>query len=78
MKTAYAVCVNNRGYAASLELLKVYRVLPDRAAKKHGQMRVIDESGEDYLYSQNRFAPVAVPAVVRKVVAGRQTTAALA
>jgi hypothetical protein len=71
MKASYAVCINNRGYAASLELLKVYCVLPDRDAEQHAQMRVIDESGEDYLYSRDRFAPVAVPLVVRKVCAAR-------
>jgi hypothetical protein len=61
MKPSYVVCINNRGYTVSLELLKVYRVLPDRDAARHGQIRVIDESGEDYLYSRDRFAPVTVP-----------------
>ena len=71
MRTSYAVCINNRGYPASLEMLKVYRVLPDREAKRHGQIRVIDESGEDYLYAADRFAPLAIPPVVRKVFAAR-------
>jgi len=72
MRASYVVCINNRGYKASLELLKVYRVLPDRDAERHEQMRVIDESGEDYLYSRDRFAPVAVPPVVGKVCAARR------
>jgi len=53
----FAVCVKNKNYAASLELRKLYRVLPDPAAKL-GQLRVIDESGEHYLYPQEYFAPI--------------------
>lgn len=48
--THFAVCVDNRGYPASLELHKIYRVLPDEDAQAEGDIRVIDESGEDYLY----------------------------
>jgi hypothetical protein len=46
----FFLCVGNRGYSASLELRKIYQALPDNAGMKHGQIRVIDESGEDYLY----------------------------
>src|SRR5438093_4149528 len=49
-KSKFAVCIKNKGYPASLELRKIYRVVPDDVAAKHGQIRVTDESGEDYLY----------------------------
>ena len=49
------VCINNRGSAASLELHMIYRVVPDAAAVLDGDMRVIDESGDDYLYAADRF-----------------------
>ncbi len=52
----YAVCERNEGYPSSLELGRVYRVLPDLTAAEHGMIRVVDESGEDYLYPQERFA----------------------
>jgi hypothetical protein len=51
----FVVCVRNEGYPASLELRKVYRVLADEQASRQRQMRVVDESGEDYLYSQEWF-----------------------
>ena len=57
----FAVCVKNAGYEVSLEKGKFYRIVPDAAALSHGHMRVIDESGEDYEYSANRFFPLAVP-----------------
>ena len=53
----FAICVQNEGYPASLELWKVYLVLPDDKAAKHQLMRVVDESGEDYLYDQSWFVP---------------------
>lgn len=66
MKRHYIICVENRGYEASLEIMKVYEVLSDRAAEKHHQVRVIDESGEDYLYPASYFAPVRLPAVTKE------------
>jgi hypothetical protein len=48
----FVVCVDNTGYPASLELHKIYRVVPDEEAEADGDIRVVDESGEDYLYSQ--------------------------
>ena len=57
----FAVCLKNKDYPASLELRKLYRIIPDPAAAKHSQVRVIDESGEDYLYPQDCFAPVRLP-----------------
>ena len=54
----FAVCVSNRGYRASLELSKHYPVLPDSFADEHQMIRVIDESGEDYLYPAKFFVHV--------------------
>lgn len=62
----FAVCVNNSEYPASLELHKIYRVLPDDDAAEDGDLRVIDESGEDYLYPADWFVIVALPAVVEQ------------
>ncbi len=53
----------NKGYPASLELRKIYRVLPDPEAELHRIIRVIDESGEDYLFPEQIFAPVELPKV---------------
>src|SRR5688572_29757047 len=61
----FAVCVRNEGYEASLERNKIYAVLPDDEAERDGDLRVIDESGEDYLFSADRFVAIEVPARVR-------------
>ncbi|WP_337287886.1 hypothetical protein [Candidatus Methylomirabilis sp.] len=61
----FAVCVQNKGYEASLERNKIYVVLPDSEAEKDGDIRVVDESGEDYLYPADWFAVVEIPKVVR-------------
>jgi hypothetical protein len=61
----FAVCVENKGYEASLERNKIYAVLPDEDAERDGDLRVIDESGEDYLFSADRFVAIEVPAAVR-------------
>ena len=53
--TRFGVCTDNSGYPASLEVGKLYAVIPDAEAAKHGYIRVIDESGEDYGYSAERF-----------------------
>ena len=63
----YAVCVSNAGFAASLEVRKLYAVVADEAAAGDGLMRVIDESGEDYLYPAAMFERVRLP---EKVVRG--------
>lgn len=60
-KERFAICVNNDEYPASLELHKVYRVLPDKEAEQDGDLRVVDESGEDYLYSAEHFVLVELP-----------------
>lgn len=57
----FATCVNNAEYPASLELHKIYRVLPDKEAKSDGDLRVIDDSGEDYLYAEKLFALMESP-----------------
>jgi hypothetical protein len=62
----FAVCVNNTDYAASLELHKIYRVLPDEDAAVDGDIRVIDESGEDYLFPAEWFVPIELPQAVEK------------
>jgi hypothetical protein len=61
----FAVCVNNDGYEVSLERNKIYVVLADKEAEKDGDLRVVDESGEDYLFSADRFVAIEVPAAVR-------------
>ena len=64
----FVVCLKNKGYEVSLEPRKIYQVLPDSDAAKHGQLRVIDESGEDYLYPTTCFTPIKLPQQVRKAV----------
>ena len=61
----FAVCVKNEGYEASLERNKLYVLLSDREADKHGDVRVIDESGEDYLYPSDWFVAIEVPKAVQ-------------
>jgi len=65
-RRTFAVCINNRGYPASLELHKIYQVVPDDAAAADGDIRVIDESGEDYLYSADRFVEIEPPQTVKR------------
>jgi hypothetical protein len=67
-KRQFVVCVRNTGYPASLELRKIYQALPDADAEAHGLMRVIDESGEDYLYPRTFFVAVDLPQEVATAV----------
>jgi hypothetical protein len=67
--TGYVVCLRNDDYAASLEPRKLYPVLPDAAAEKHGMIRVIDESGEDYLYPADLFVSLRLPQSVTRALA---------
>jgi hypothetical protein len=62
------VCVDNEDYPASLETRKIYVALRDADAEKHGLLRIIDESGEDYLYPKASFRPIALPQAVKKAV----------
>ena len=60
-KPQFAICVKNEEYPASLQLWKVYRLLPDERGARHKMVRVVDESGEDYLFSASYFVPVELP-----------------
>jgi len=62
----FVVCVRNEGYEASLELCKIYQAIPDAGAARHHLLRVIDESGEDYLYPQDFFLPIELPKAIEK------------
>ena len=68
-KARYVVCIDNSDYPAALERHKIYCVLVDEDAAVDGDVRIIDESGEDYLYSQDRFVPISVPAKVQRSLA---------
>ncbi len=65
-RSRYVVCIENEGYLASLELRKLYEVVSDRKSESRGFIRVIDESGEDYLFPASFFMRVAVPDAVRQ------------
>ncbi len=60
-RARFAICVDNSEYPASLELHKIYRVLPDANAARDGDLRVIDESGEDYLFPASYFVLINLP-----------------
>ena len=62
------ICIENEDYPASLEKRKIYEAIRDPAAEKHGQIRVIDESGEDYLYPQEYFVPASLPKNIEEAV----------
>jgi len=62
------VCIDNEGYPASLERRKIYVALGDAQAEKHGLLRIVDESGEDYLYPKALFCPIALSQTVKKAV----------
>ncbi len=64
----FAICLSNADYPASLELHKVYRVLPDKDAARDGDIRVIDESGEDYLYPADYFVVIDLPPAVERAL----------
>jgi hypothetical protein len=66
----YLLCVNNEAYPASLEVRKVYKALPDDIAASRGFVRVIDESGEDYLFPSDCFVAVDLPREAARVFAG--------
>jgi hypothetical protein len=62
-ESRFAICLTNEGYPVSLDLLKVYQVIDDDDAEQDGMIRVVDESGEDYLYDATRFLVVTLPSV---------------
>lgn len=61
----FAVCINNTDYPASLERHKIYQVIPDATSEADGDIRIIDESGEDYLYPANYFVVIDVPQMLK-------------
>ena len=64
----FAVCIKNKGYEASLEIGKLYRVVRDRDAEAHGYLRIVDESGEDYGYAADRFFAIDLPKPLERVL----------
>ncbi|MCI0682763.1 MAG: hypothetical protein L0Y71_11740 [Gemmataceae bacterium] len=68
-KVKFGLCIDNEGYAASLEKRKVYRIIPDEDAERHGDLRIVDESGEDYLFSAKRFVVMELPPRAKKAFA---------
>jgi hypothetical protein len=66
--STFLICVENKGYEVSLEKRKIYVAISDSMALKHGHVRVIDESGEDYLYPKRFFLPITIPASLRKAI----------
>ena len=65
----FVVCIKNKGYDASLEKRKIYRVIPDSRATTHQLIRIVDESGEDYLYPEDYFVPIKLPQQVARALA---------
>jgi hypothetical protein len=70
MSSNFVICIKNDDYPASLEVRKLYPRVPDRDAEQHGQIRVVDESGEDYLYPQEYFQAIELPIEVERSIAG--------
>jgi len=68
-KSQFVVCIRNDGYSASLEKRKIYVAVPDSAAEAQRCVRVIDESGEDYVYPAEYFAVISLPADVEAAFA---------
>jgi hypothetical protein len=64
----FAVCISNKGYAASLEVRKIYPLIPDKAGAKHGLVRVVDEMGEDYLFPEECFVSLRLPQAAERAV----------
>ncbi|MEI9992912.1 MAG: hypothetical protein WDM86_23155 [Rhizomicrobium sp.] len=68
MSKQLVICVNNQGYPAALEKRKIYVSLRDPSAEKNGLVRIVDESGDDFLYPASFFRPIALPDKVKKAV----------
>ncbi len=64
----FVVCIDNSGYEASLELYKIYPVIPDPDAERDSDLRIIDESGEDYLFAAGRFIAIEVPETLERAM----------
>lgn len=65
----FVVCLRNNGYEASLEPRKIYQTLSDKEAESHKMLRVVDESGEDYLFPASLFSPISLPQTLVKELA---------
>jgi hypothetical protein len=65
----FVICINNQNYPASLEVRKIYQVIPDNSANLHNMIRVIDESGEDYLYPKNYFIAIELSEAIIDAIA---------
>lgn len=68
MKQIFVICIRNDDYPASLEKRKIYVQLPDPEAEKHHHIRVIDESGEDYLYPEAYFKSIELPDEIKRAI----------
>ncbi|MBN1479276.1 hypothetical protein JXA70_03280 [candidate division KSB1 bacterium] len=68
MKSKYFICIDNRDAEASLERWKVYKAIEDNHAFKHKMIRIIDESGEDYLFPLDYFVPIDLPQTVERAM----------
>ncbi len=68
LQARFVVCIKNKGYEASLEIGKLYRVVTDQEAERHGYLRIVDESGEDYGYAASRFFSIDVPKPLERVL----------
>lgn len=64
----FVICINNQGYEASLEKGKVYRLMDDAQSKERGFVRIVDESGEDYLYPEEYFVAIDLPKTVQEAL----------
>lgn len=72
--SSYVLCIDNGGYPESLEVRKVYSVLPDEKAAARNYLRVIDETGEDYLYPAKHFVHIQIPPEAAAILPARATT----
>jgi hypothetical protein len=70
MNSKFVVCIKNDNYPASLEVRKLYPRIPDADAEQHGQVRIVDESGDDYLYPSDYFQNIELTVEVEKTIAG--------
>ncbi len=70
----FALCLDNEGYPASLEVGKLYHVIPDEEAAAHGYIRIIDESGEDYAFTADRFHVMHLPQAVGEALLAASRT----
>lgn len=68
IRTDFVLCVSNEGVPASLDIGKVYRRVGDSSASRHGMLRVIDESGEDYLFPRDYFVPIKLPKEAKQAI----------